>query len=46
MGKDDVFELAGLCLLALFAYAIWPALPLLVFGLGALAAGRKAAGDS
>lgn len=45
MGKDDVFELLGLCLLALFGFAIWTPLPLLVFGFGALAAGRKAAAD-
>ena len=40
MTKADVFDLLGVCLLAVFAFAVWPALSLLVVGLAALAAGR------
>lgn len=40
MTKADVFDLLGVCLLAVFAYAIRPELCLLVMGLAALAAGR------
>jgi hypothetical protein len=40
-----VLEFVGLCLLALFAFAVYAPSCLLVLGLGALAAGRKAATD-
>lgn len=34
MSKTDAVDLAGLSLLTIFGYAIWPPLALLVFGLG------------
>lgn len=40
MGKSDVFDLLGVTLLALFGYAVWPPLTLLVVGLACLQAGR------
>lgn len=42
MTKTDVLDLLGLCLLALFGYAVYAPLCLLVFGLGALAMSRTA----
>lgn len=42
MDKSDAFDIAGLSLVGLFAFAVWPPLILLVFGLGALAASWKA----
>lgn len=43
MSKTDAFDLSGLCLLALFGFAVWPPLCLAVFGVGLLAASRAAA---
>ncbi|GGO86640.1 hypothetical protein GCM10011584_09440 [Nocardioides phosphati] len=43
MSKTDVLDLAGLCLLALFGFAIWPPLCLAVFGAGMLLASRELA---
>ncbi|MGH8430473.1 MAG: hypothetical protein ACREUF_08730 [Solimonas sp.] len=36
MSRSDVLDLLGVCCLAVFAYAIWPAAALLVFGAAAL----------
>lgn len=36
MAKTDVLDLLGVCCVALFAYAIWPAACLLVMGAAAL----------
>lgn len=36
MLKSDVLDIVGLCLLALFGYAIWEPICLAVFGVGAL----------
>lgn len=36
MSKSDALDIAGMCLLALFGYAIWPPVCLAVFGVGAL----------
>lgn len=44
MSKADVFDLLGVCLLALFGYAIWPPLCLGLVGVAALLAGRAAHG--
>lgn len=38
MSRTDVLDLVGLCLLALFAFSVWPPLCLAVFGVGALGA--------
>lgn len=35
-------DLLGVCCLALFAFAVWPAAALLVFGVAALLISRKA----
>lgn len=43
MSKTDALDLAGLCLLALFAYAAWPPLCLAVFGVAFLLASRAEA---
>lgn len=43
MSKTDAFDIAGLSLIGLFAFAVWAPLILLVFGVGALAASWKAA---
>lgn len=40
MSRTDVLDLSGLCLLALFGFAVWPPLCLLVFGAGMLLASR------
>lgn len=37
MSRSDVLDLLGVCCLAVFAYAVWPAAALLVFGVAALA---------
>jgi hypothetical protein len=42
VSKTDAFDLAGMSLIGLFAFAVWPPLILAVFGLGALAASWKA----
>ena len=42
VSKSDALDIAGMCLLGLFAFAVWPPLILLVFGIGALAASWKA----
>ncbi len=42
MSKTDALDLAGLSLVGLFAFSVWPPLILLVFGLGALVASWKA----
>lgn len=36
VAKTDVLDLLGVCCVALFAYAIWPAACLLVMGAAAL----------
>lgn len=43
MSKADVFDLLGVCLLALMAFAIYPPAALGVVGVAALVAGRAAA---
>lgn len=43
MSKTDVLDVAGVCLLALFAFAVWPPLCLLVVGVAALLISRGAA---
>lgn len=43
MSKTDVLDLAGLCLLTVFAFAVWPPAALAVFGVGCLAASWRAA---
>lgn len=40
MSKTDVFDLVGLCLVTLFAFAVWPPFAMLVFGAGLLVASR------
>lgn len=42
MSKTDVLDLLGVCLLATFAFVVWPPLPLLVVGLAALYASWRA----
>ncbi len=42
MTKSDVFDLLGVCLLALFAYSIWPPLVLLVIAVACFVAGSTA----
>ena len=39
MTRSDWLDLLGVCCLALFAFAIWPAASLLVVGAAALAMG-------
>lgn len=41
MSKTDVLDLSGACLLTVFAYAVWPPLALLVFGVAILWASRE-----
>lgn len=41
MAKTDALDIVGLCLLALFGFAIWPPLCLAVFGAGALLASHN-----
>jgi glucose uptake protein GlcU len=36
VSKSDVFDILGVSLLAVFAFALWPPLCLLVFGVAAL----------
>ena len=43
MSKADTFDLLGVCLLALCAFAIWPPAALGVVGFAAIVAGRAAA---
>lgn len=42
MSKTDALDLAGVCLLALFAFALWPPACLLVVGVAALMISRGA----
>lgn len=42
MTKSDVFDLLGVCLVALFAYSIWPPAVLLVFAIACFAASSVA----
>lgn len=43
MSKSDMFDLFGVCLFALLAYAVWPPLALGVFGAAFLLASRAEA---
>lgn len=40
MSKTDILDLLGVCLVTLFAYAVWPPLALGVFGCAVLLASR------
>lgn len=40
MSATDVLDLSGACLVTIFAYALWPPLALLVFGVALLLASR------
>lgn len=42
MSKADVFDLSGVSLLAIFGYATWPPLAVLVLAVALLVAGRAA----
>jgi hypothetical protein len=42
VSKSDLFDLLGICLVALFAFAIWPPLVVGVFGGAFLLAARAA----
>lgn len=42
MSKTDLLDLAGACLVTLFAFAVWPPLALLVFGVALLLASKAA----
>lgn len=43
VSKSDMFDLFGVCLFALLAYAVWPPLALGVFGAAFLLASRAEA---
>lgn len=36
MSKSDALDLLGVCLVAVFGFAVWPPLCVLVFGVAAL----------
>jgi hypothetical protein len=46
VSKSDLFDLLGVCLLALFAFAVWPPLAVGVFGAAFLFASRAADGPA
>lgn len=45
MSKSDIFDLFGVCLLALLGFSVWPPLALGVFGAAFLLASRAEASE-
>lgn len=42
VSKTDILDIAGLSLITLFAFAVWPPLALLAFGTGLILASKAA----